>query len=113
MSILLDDHDYTIGTVTYFAALYGASQWIIHSNYNPSTQINDIALLVTTNDIQYSRGVGPICLPYVYATETFDSVPLVAAGWGTIFTNGPSSKFLQKVTLYGYPVEIVHTTIHH
>lgn len=35
-----------------------------HPEYNSRTDDNDIALLLTTVSIEWSRRVAPICLPY-------------------------------------------------
>lgn len=102
LGVLVGDHDYTIGTETFFSDLYPTTQWIVHENFNPNTYMNDIALLKTVNDLKYSRGVGPICLPFVYATQDFSNNAVDAAGWGTQTFGGPVSTFLRKVQLFVY-----------
>lgn len=48
---------------TKYSAQYSVQEIIRHPEYQANTVQNDIALLITTIDIEWSRGVGPICLP--------------------------------------------------
>jgi hypothetical protein len=60
------DHDYTRGTETTFAALYGIQKITIHAGYTTSPVKNDIALVKTSSVIVFNAGVGPTCLPWKY-----------------------------------------------
>lgn len=51
-----------------------------HPNYNSTTQWNDIALVKTQLQIQFSLRVGPVCLPFRYTTENFDAQTVTALG---------------------------------
>lgn len=103
LGALVGDHDYTIGADSAFTALYPVEQWIVHENYNGETENNDIALLKTSSDIMYSRGVAPICLPFIYATQTFENVAVEVAGFGSTSFGGPTSQFLRKISITVYP----------
>ena len=46
-----------------YAAFYTVSNVIVHPQYSSDPVNNDIAIYVTTTPIEWSRGVGPICLP--------------------------------------------------
>ncbi len=47
----------------------------------------------------WSRGVGPICLPFYYPGADFSGVDVTATGWGTTEYGGKRSNYLQKVDL--------------
>lgn len=70
-----------------------------HEDYNLSNQLNDIAVLTTETDIVYTRGVGPACLPFLYAATFTDNQVLYAAGWGTTEFGGPLSSTLRQAGL--------------
>ena len=46
-----------------YAAIYTVSNVIVHPQYSKDPVNNDIAIYVTATPIEWSRGVGPICLP--------------------------------------------------
>uniref|UniRef100_A0A336M6B5 CSON012467 protein n=1 Tax=Culicoides sonorensis TaxID=179676 RepID=A0A336M6B5_CULSO len=97
---LVGDHDYTTGSDTSYSALYRISSIVKHGLYNSVTNVNDIALLKTSSEIQYNAGVGPACLPYGFAINAFDNnVILDAPGWGTTSFAGPVSTVLRTVQL--------------
>lgn len=47
----------------------------------------------------WSRGVGPVCLPFYYPDADFSGVDVIATGWGTTEYGGRKSDFLRKVDL--------------
>lgn len=47
----------------------------------------------------WSRGVGPVCLPFFYPNADFSGVDVTATGWGTTEFGGRKSDYLQKVDL--------------
>uniref|UniRef100_A0A182PP22 Peptidase S1 domain-containing protein n=1 Tax=Anopheles epiroticus TaxID=199890 RepID=A0A182PP22_9DIPT len=96
---LVGDHDYRTGLDTPYSAIYNIEQIISHENYNDQTRNNDIALLRTSNEIDFNRGVGPICLPFLYSTYSFADLSVDIAGWGTTSFGGPMSTVLRKTTL--------------
>jgi hypothetical protein len=98
LAVLVGDHDTSTGSESPYSALYTVLTYIIHENYNSQTSVNDIALVKTTSDIVYSRGVAPACLPFNYQTD-FTGAVLDTAGWGTTSFGGPIPNILQKVSL--------------
>ncbi|XP_017067436.1 venom serine protease [Drosophila eugracilis] len=79
---------------------YNIQQMIPHEQYVSDPNVNnDIGVLITASNIQWSRGVGPICLPPVGTTSlfTYDTVDII--GFGTIFFAGPTSSTLQKINV--------------
>ncbi|XP_065367708.1 venom serine protease [Calliphora vicina] len=87
-------------TDTKYSADYYISQIIVHPSYTQNPVNNDIAILVTTSNIEWSRGVGPICLPSAAnANNNFAYNYVDVIGWGTTSFAGPTAQNLQKVTL--------------
>lgn len=60
------DHDLLQENETPYAEQYRIQSIINHPGYSASATnlVNDIAILITRIPIQWSRGVGPICLPW-------------------------------------------------
>ncbi|KAJ2940867.1 hypothetical protein O0L34_g10127 [Tuta absoluta] len=71
----------------------------MHPQFNPNTYDYDIALLTTNGNIQFSDRVGPACLPFKFASTSFEGETVTALGWGTLFPGGPDSNVLRKVDL--------------
>lgn len=66
-----------VATESIFAVQHRIQQIVIHPNYASTANsiVNDLALLVTIARIEWSRGVGPICLPLLQSfVETFASL---------------------------------------
>lgn len=61
--LLVGDHDLRIGTDSRWARLYGLQAFIKYPYYNGGDAY-DIALVATTEPIQYNPAVGPVCLPW-------------------------------------------------
>ncbi|XP_016943026.3 venom serine protease [Drosophila suzukii] len=79
---------------------YSIIQMIPHEQYVSDPNVNnDIAVLITAGNIQWSRGVGPICLPPVGTTSPFTYDVVDVIGFGTIYFAGPTSSTLQKINL--------------
>uniref|UniRef100_A0A1I8PGD9 Peptidase S1 domain-containing protein n=1 Tax=Stomoxys calcitrans TaxID=35570 RepID=A0A1I8PGD9_STOCA len=95
------DHNLASNYETKYAATYYVAQIIQHPSYSSRPTINnDIALLRTTTPIEWTRGVGPMCLPPQFTSPddyTFTYVDIV--GWGTTSFAGPISDSLQKATV--------------
>ncbi|XP_015174244.1 PREDICTED: venom protease-like [Polistes dominula] len=72
---------------------------IIHPQYDPSSHVNDIAILRLAEEIPFSRNIHPICLPIsepLLHSNFYNTFPFIA-GWGAIYFNGPaSSKLLES-----------------
>ena len=72
--------------------------YIIHENYDPNTNKNDIAVMKLASKIKLSKYIRPACL--LSPNERVRSEKAIATGWG--LTNafyGDSSDVLQKVEL--------------
>uniref|UniRef100_A0A182J6S1 Peptidase S1 domain-containing protein n=1 Tax=Anopheles atroparvus TaxID=41427 RepID=A0A182J6S1_ANOAO len=96
---LVGDHDYRNGLDTPYSAIYSIEQIITHERYNEQNRDNDIAILKTTTEMDFNRGVGPVCLPFAHNGP----VSIDIAGWGTTSFGGPMSTVLRKTTLNVIP----------
>ncbi|CAD7089370.1 unnamed protein product [Hermetia illucens] len=98
LAALVGEHDMKTGAETRYTALHPVQSIRVHEYYDPSTNQNDIALVFTQTNIEWSRGVGPACLPFLYSYATFDGLDVEIAGWGTTSYGGPTSTVLMKAT---------------
>lgn len=64
--ILVGDHDITTGSDTKYSQLYYVEEVRRHQQFDQAGFEHDIALLRTTDDIVWSRAVGPACLPFSF-----------------------------------------------
>ncbi|XP_044744420.1 venom serine protease-like isoform X2 [Coccinella septempunctata] len=99
IGLLVGDHNISTGADTPYAQIYLTERFIIHPEFNPQTQNNDIAMVKTRMNIAFSLYVGPVCLPFRYTTNDFRGLPVTALGWGSEEFSGPRSEVLQEVTL--------------
>ncbi|CAF3470279.1 unnamed protein product [Rotaria socialis] len=79
---------------------------VAHSNYDPITYSNDIALLRLSSPLMKDdSNVSPICLPSVHSSVLTSSefptsgTTVIAIGWGRLSEYGQVAKYLQQVTL--------------
>ncbi|XP_062559128.1 venom serine protease-like [Armigeres subalbatus] len=98
-ALLVGDQNMNTGTDTPYAKLMRISTFTAHGQYSASAKTNDIALVRTVDEIIFDAGVSRACLPYVYASASFDNINLEALGWGTLDFGGPQATDLQKVSL--------------
>ncbi|XP_058461900.1 venom serine protease-like [Malaya genurostris] len=96
---LVGDQNYRTGLDTPYSQLYDLERIIVHENYGQSTRDNDIALLRTSKDMEWNRGVGPVCLPFNYWYYDFKNLQVDVAGWGTTSFGGQQSTTLRRATL--------------
>lgn len=61
--LLVGDHDLSVGTDSKYARLYGLRTFVRYPYYTGG-DANDIALVGTSEPIQYNPAVGPVCLPW-------------------------------------------------
>ncbi|XP_015793378.1 vitamin K-dependent protein C-like [Tetranychus urticae] len=62
----------------------GVEKSYIHPDFNRLTQVNNIALLLLKEPVQFSRNIQPICLPEPGEDETFYGRNGTLAVWGKI-----------------------------
>ncbi|NXU86223.1 PRS55 protease, partial [Xiphorhynchus elegans] len=69
---------------------------ILHENFNPVSMANDIALILLSAPIEFSKEKIPICLPFMYDINTWQLC--WAAGWASTSAADavPASHTLQK-----------------
>jgi secreted trypsin-like serine protease len=79
--------------------LLNVSKIIKHSQYDTTSQFNDIALLRLRNAVQFTKNIQPVCLP---PSDLNDPKGLFAAGWGRIDEGGRTSDKLHHISLPQY-----------
>ncbi len=72
-----------------------------HSDYNPDTLENDIALLRLSSPLDMASGnLKPICLPSGTVVQPPDNISMIAVGWGvTVMSSDTVSPILRQVTV--------------
>lgn len=63
----------------------GIRRIIVHPEYSPAKQYNDIALIELEDDIAFSKHVQPACLWGKSDTSNIGN-EFIATGWGTVDT---------------------------
>uniref|UniRef100_A0A1B0CKV0 Trypsin-like serine protease n=1 Tax=Lutzomyia longipalpis TaxID=7200 RepID=A0A1B0CKV0_LUTLO len=103
VGLLVGDYDLSTGADTPYSALYNIQSFSCYSNCNTNPQnVNDIAMVRTTQEIQMNPGVGIICLPWKYNTNTpsqFAGTMVEVSGWGDLDFGGPETNVQQKTSL--------------
>lgn len=84
-----------------FKTIYEAEEVITHPDFGNND--NDIALVKTKTSMEWSKYIGPICLPFNQQHNSFTYRLVQLVGWGTIQFGGELSKTLQTVTVYVLP----------
>ncbi|XP_037780326.1 venom serine protease 34-like [Penaeus monodon] len=97
--VTLGDHQKDQNGETPFERSFEIAEVIVHENYNANTVDNDIALIRLSSAASYSRGVGPICLPFQFASLDFQGQTGTVTGWGRTDYQGSTSNVLQEVEL--------------
>lgn len=68
------------GNDTSATKLYESAQFIVHANFDADTYVNDIAIIKTVEEIQFSMDVSPACLPFKYSEVAFNGFDVIALG---------------------------------
>ncbi|KAH1015089.1 hypothetical protein HUJ05_012867, partial [Dendroctonus ponderosae] len=95
--ILVGDHNLNTGADTQSSGVYNMNGYVVHPDYQSSTQKNDISIVQVKTQIIFSAKVGPVCLPFRYSFRTMSGEPVLLIGWGQLEFSGPTSPTLQKV----------------
>ncbi|XP_034950561.1 uncharacterized protein [Chelonus insularis] len=97
IGVLVGDHDLTKGTETNATKLFRVGSIIIHPLYTPLNLDYDVAVINIDGTIPFNQQVGPACLPFQHAPDTFAGDYVELLGWGTLDSAEPQSMILQKV----------------
>ncbi|CAN7998414.1 unnamed protein product, partial [Ixodes hexagonus] len=78
---------------------YSISAIIVHPKFDPGTVDYDLALILLSKPLNFTKYsyLRPVCLPY--SSENFTGLPCIATGWGYTRPDGSESDVLQKVIL--------------
>ncbi|MFI9742364.1 serine protease [Streptomyces sp. NPDC052494] len=99
VGVLLGDHDLTTAADSPYTVLATPERFVVHPDYDPESQRNDIALVRLAEPVAFNRGVGPVGLPSPYAHGTFDHTQVEVPGWGATSFGGGTSDVLRTVVL--------------
>ncbi|MEV8589239.1 serine protease [Streptomyces sp. NPDC051180] len=99
VGVLLGDHDLSSSSDSPGAVLAAPARFSVHPDYDPGTQVNDIALIRLAEPVAYREGVSPVGLPVSFSPSAFDHTRVEAAGWGATSFDGPRSDVLRTVDL--------------
>ncbi|KAG7155245.1 Tryptase-like [Homarus americanus] len=101
IEVLVGDHDFTTGTETQDPAYLYAVNWkVVHPDYVNSVNGFDIALLHTTQPLDFTKyGQAPVCLP-PYKNRLYVGERVTVSGWGTTSEGGSISPTLQEADLF-------------
>lgn len=73
-----------------------------HKEYNKNSALSDdIAIVTLERPVEWSFGVGPVCMPDNTIPDTFSTSTLVILGFGQLKENGDSAKVLLKAQVEG------------
>ncbi|KAK8767401.1 hypothetical protein V5799_005822 [Amblyomma americanum] len=83
LTVRLGDHDLNSTNDQTAPVDVQVSDLVRHPDYAQNTYTNDIALLVLSEPVTWSRFVQPVCLPFgPLATETLEGSNAFIVGWG-------------------------------
>uniref|UniRef100_A0A0K8W5P5 Venom serine protease 34 n=1 Tax=Bactrocera latifrons TaxID=174628 RepID=A0A0K8W5P5_BACLA len=108
IEVVVGEHDFSTVLESVYTRYYKIDTIILHEHFRATAEQvrNDIALLRTSQTIEWNRGVAPACLPFRSITGTDGGRrPPVAgqrvatAGWGSISFGGPQSTQLLTAQL--------------
>lgn len=99
VGVLLGEHDLTAREDSPNAVMAATARMVVHPDYDPESQRNDIALVRLAEPVAFDRDVRPIALPHSFARGAFDHTRVEAPGWGTTSFGGRTSAVLRTVAL--------------
>lgn len=76
---------------------YKIEKILAHENYNSRTFDNDIAVIKFDTDVEFKKGIQPVCLPshtQGLLEQRFAKSGVYITGWGATSFRGPTSKIL-------------------
>jgi len=63
-----------------YRILANVNQVVVHPNFTAHTFTNDIAILMLKDELRWTKGTEPICIPG--SAYVFQSTKGIVAGWG-------------------------------
>lgn len=70
-----------------------------HTDFDPKTYKNDIAILQLEEDVSFSEYIAPVCLPYNAVYGTLARETAVVTGWGYTKYEGKGSDVLKEANI--------------
>ncbi|XP_046383098.1 trypsin-7-like [Ischnura elegans] len=83
----------------------GVDRFVVYPRYNKITYENDIAILVLSTKVEFTRGaIWPACLPPespsdedIEESDPLMNATAIVSGWGHLYFGGPASDILNEV----------------
>ncbi|XP_008558373.1 venom serine protease 34 [Microplitis demolitor] len=97
VGVLVGDHDISKSTETNAAKLFRVSRIDIHPLFSKISLDYDIAMVTINGTIMFNQQVGPVCLPFQHAPDTFAGNYVDLLGWGSLSIAERQPSVLQKV----------------
>lgn len=99
LAVRVGEWDTQTNRELYPHADYEVKEIIVHENFGQEGLLNDIALLILVNSVEFFRHIQPICLPP--QDSVFDHSRCFASGWGKDLygQEGKYQVILKKVEL--------------
>lgn len=72
-----------------FVVLRNVTRLITHERFDPTTFVNDIALIKLSQPVVFASNVLPACVPRVFAGDALTNRTATLIGWGRISEDGP------------------------
>ncbi|XP_059351329.1 uncharacterized protein LOC130696997 [Daphnia carinata] len=72
---------------------------IIHGQWDPATNNNDVAILTLSSPVPYGATISPVCLPPQTASDQYVNREAAIIGWGTVEEGGSQPAVLQQSTV--------------
>nr|ATU82403.1 venom S1 protease 9 [Lethocerus distinctifemur] len=103
MAVVVGEHDTVRKLETDATKIINVKYPIEHEKYGTLGHPNDIALLVLEEKIEFTKLVGPVCLPTNIINLNHKYITVM--GWGRLKFEGGGSSVLMKVNLKVVPTE--------
>ncbi|XP_028982320.1 uncharacterized protein LOC107041163 [Diachasma alloeum] len=95
LTVLVGEHDVVASSDTDATKIFKVDSIHIHPYY--SGKYNDIAIITVSGTIEFNEQVGPVCLPFQHAPDSFAGQFVDVLGWGNLAFTGAKATTLQKI----------------
>ena len=86
----------------YPAKAFQASKVVQNANYDANTNINDIAIILLSNEVQLNQFINIACLPQAGYFPNNTNIDSFIVGWGDLYGNKTYPVMLQNAKIEVY-----------
>nr|AQM58408.1 venom s1 protease 32 [Pristhesancus plagipennis] len=108
LAVIVGEHDVMTADETDATRMHPVKTVIEHEKYDQVNQQYDLSLLVLETKIEFTKKVGPACLPTSQRNLLDQAVKIL--GWGKLRSRGHRARALQEVNLRVIPLEVCAKT---